>query len=115
MKMRPDKPSIQNSPQVWRVQIRHSVVAQGAVPLHRALALILEERDNGVSEILRELLVEMSERQRLLEDRLKRYDQRITEFARADERAGRLMAVGGSWSADRHRADCRGRQRAAVP
>ena len=71
------------------------VVAQGAVTLRRALALILEERDNGVSEILRELLVEMSERQRLLEDRLKRYDQRITEFARADERAGRLMAVEG--------------------
>jgi len=71
------------------------VVVQGAVPLRRALALILEERDNGVSEILRELLVEMSERQRLLEDRLKRYDQRITEFARADARAGRLMAVEG--------------------
>jgi transposase len=71
------------------------VVAQGAVPLRRALALILEEWDNGVSEMLRELLVEMSERQRLLEDRLKRYDQRITEFARADERAGRLMAVEG--------------------
>ena len=44
---------------------------------------------------MRELLVEMSERQRLFEDRLKRYDQRITEFARADERAGRLMAVEG--------------------
>ena len=44
---------------------------------------------------LRELLVEMSERLRLLEDRLKRYDQRIAEFARADERAGRLMAVEG--------------------
>ena len=63
------------------------VVAQDAVTLRRALALIPQERDNGVSEILRELLVEMSERQRLLEDRLKRYDQRITEFARADERA----------------------------
>src|ERR1700731_2864204 len=42
---------------------------------------------------VRSLLVR--ERQRLLEDRLKRYDQRITEFARADERAGRLMAVEG--------------------
>src|SRR5258708_20565572 len=56
------------------------VVVQGAVPLRRALALILEERDNGVSEILRELLLEMSERQRPLRGRLKRYDQRITEF-----------------------------------
>ena len=71
------------------------VVAQGAVPLRRALVLILEEQDNGISDLLRELLVEMSARQRLLEDRLKRYDQRIAEFARADERAGRLMAVEG--------------------
>ncbi len=92
------------------------MVAQGAVPLRRALALILEERENGVSEILRELLVDMSECQHPLEDRLKRYDQRVTEFVRADERAGgRLMAVEGVGPADRHRADCRGRQRAAVP
>jgi transposase len=56
---------------------------------------ILEARDNGVSELLRELLGEMSERLRLIEDRLKRYDLRIAEFARADERAGRLMAVEG--------------------
>jgi transposase len=44
---------------------------------------------------LRELLSEMSERLRFIEDRLKRYDLRIAEFARADERAGRLMAVEG--------------------
>jgi transposase len=67
------------------------VVAQGATPLRRALALIMEDRENGTSELLRELLAEMSE----LEERLKRYDRRIAEFARADERAGRLMAVEG--------------------
>jgi transposase len=72
-----------------------SVVAQGAITLRRALALILEDRDNGIGELLRELLGEMSERMRWLEERLKRYDQRIAEFARADERAGRLMAVEG--------------------
>ena len=69
------------------------VVAQRATPLRRALALIMEDRENGTSELLRELLAEMSERQRLFEERLKRYDRRIAEFARADERAGRLMAV----------------------
>jgi transposase len=58
------------------------VVAQGAVPLRRALALILEEQDNGISDLLRELLVEMSERQRLLDDRLKRYDQEHFQTAR---------------------------------
>ena len=44
---------------------------------------------------MRELLAEMSERLRWLEERLKRYDQRIAECARTDERAGRLMAVAG--------------------
>jgi transposase len=71
------------------------VITQGAVPLRRALVQILEARDHGVNELLRELLGEMSERLRFIEDRLKRYDLRIAEFARADERAGRLMAVEG--------------------
>ena len=44
---------------------------------------------------MRELLAEMSERLRLFEERLKGYDQRIAEFARTDQRAGRLMAVEG--------------------
>jgi transposase len=43
------------------------VITQGAVPLRRALVQILEARDNGVSELLRELLGEMSERLRLIE------------------------------------------------
>jgi transposase len=71
------------------------VVARGAIPLRRALPLLLEDRDNGISELLRELLAEMSERLRWLEERLKRYDQRIAECAGTDERAGRLMAVEG--------------------
>lgn len=37
----------------------------------------------------------MSERLRMFEERLRRYDLRITELARADERAVRLMAVEG--------------------
>jgi transposase len=44
---------------------------------------------------MHELLGEMSERLRLSEHRLKGYDRRVAEFARADERAGRLMAVEG--------------------
>src|SRR5208282_601908 len=71
------------------------VVAQGAVPLRRALATIVEDHEARVSDLLREILSEMSERLRLFEERLKRYDRRITELARADERAVRLMAVEG--------------------
>ena len=44
---------------------------------------------------MREILSEMSERLRLFEERLKRYDLRVAELARSDERAGRLMAVEG--------------------
>jgi transposase len=71
------------------------VVARGPARLRRALAVIQEERDNGVSELLREILVEMGERLRWLEQRLKRYDLRIATLARGDERAARLMKVEG--------------------
>jgi hypothetical protein len=71
------------------------VVAQGPARLRRALVIILEERDNGVSELLREMLVEMSERLRWLEERLKHYDLRIAALARSNEHAARLMKVEG--------------------
>ena len=71
------------------------VVAQGSARLRRALAVIQEEPDDGVSELLREMLVEMGERLRWLEQRLKRYDLRIATLARGDERAARLMKVEG--------------------
>src|SRR5712692_8055377 len=38
------------------------VVARGAISLAPALALLLEDRDNGVSELLRESLAGTSER-----------------------------------------------------
>jgi hypothetical protein len=55
------------------------VVAQGAVALRRALVTIVEDHEARVSDLLREILSEMSERLRLFEERLKRYDLRITE------------------------------------
>jgi len=71
------------------------VAAQGATVLRRLIATILADHDSRVSELLREILSEMSERLRLFEERLKRYDLRVAELARSDERAGRLMAVEG--------------------
>ena len=41
------------------------------------------------------MLVDMGERLRWLEQRLKRYDQRIATLARGDKRAARLMKVEG--------------------
>jgi transposase len=71
------------------------VVAQGAARLRRALADILSDRDNAVGEILREALLEMSERLRSFEERLGCYDRQIEKLARSDSRAGRLMTVPG--------------------
>jgi transposase len=71
------------------------VAAQGATVLRRLIATILADHHSRVSELLREILSEMSERLRLFEERLKRYDLRVAELARSDERAGRLMAVEG--------------------
>ncbi len=71
------------------------VVAQGAARLRRALADILGDRDNSVGEILREALLEMSERLRSFEERHECYDRQIEKLARSDSRAGRLMTVPG--------------------
>jgi transposase len=64
------------------------VVAQGAARLRRALADILGDRDNSVGEILREALLEMSERLRSLEERLERYDRQIEKLARSEVAPG---------------------------
>jgi transposase len=69
------------------------VVALGATHLRRALAEILGERDERVSELLRVALAEMGERLRSFEGRLERYDRQIGELARNDPRARRLMTV----------------------
>jgi transposase len=71
------------------------IAAQGVSALRRLIATIAAETDERVSDLLREILSEMSERLRLFEERLKRYDRRITELASRDERSGRLMAAPG--------------------
>jgi transposase len=71
------------------------VVAQGSARLRRALAEILGDADSAVGNILREALLEMSERLRWFEQRLQRYDQQIEELARGDNQASQLMKVPG--------------------
>src|ERR1700688_1482297 len=53
------------------------VIPQGSAPLRRTVAE-LQDHEDGPTPILREILVEMSERLRLFEERLKGYDSRIT-------------------------------------
>jgi transposase len=71
------------------------IAAQGVSALRRLTASIIAETDERVSDLLREVLSEMSERLRLFEERLKVYDRRIAELARMDDRTERLMAVEG--------------------
>jgi transposase len=71
------------------------VVAQGVSRLRRALPTILEDRDNGLSGVMRELLAEIGERLRFIDDRLRKYDLTIQRLFRQDERCQRVAAVEG--------------------
>lgn len=71
------------------------VIAQGVAHLRCALPSILEDHDNGLSGMIRELLGEISERLKFIEDRLRQYDLRIQRLFRQDERCRRLAEVEG--------------------
>ena len=71
------------------------VIARGFAPLRRALPVLLEDRDNGLSGVLRELLAEIGERLRFIDDRLRQYDLTIQRLFRQDERCQRVAAVEG--------------------
>jgi transposase len=71
------------------------VIAQGSAALRRAVAELQDNSENGPTPVLRQILVEMCERLRLFEERLKEYDSRISGFARNDQQVVRLMAVEG--------------------
>jgi transposase len=71
------------------------VIARGFAPLRRALPSLLEDRDNGLSAVMRELLGESSERLRFIDERLRKYDLTIQRLFRHDERCQRLAEVEG--------------------
>jgi len=71
------------------------VIGRGFAQLRRALPVLLEDRDNGLSAVMRELLGEIGERLRFFDDRLRRYDLTIQRLFRHDERSQRVAAVEG--------------------
>jgi len=71
------------------------VIGKGFAPLRRALPTVLENRDQRLSGLLLELIAEMSEQLKLLEQRLHEYDLRVRRLLRADERCLRLAEVPG--------------------
>ena len=63
--------------------------------MRRMLPVILEDAENGLSGLFREMLVEMAERLRVLDERLRQYDLRWTRVFGQDERCHRLAQVEG--------------------
>jgi transposase len=71
------------------------VTAQGVAALRRTVAELQAEDTTDTSQVLREILQEMSGRLDVFEERLKAYDHRIASLARTNQQTARLMAVEG--------------------
>jgi transposase len=71
------------------------VIAKGIAPLRRNLPLILEDGENQLSGFFREMLNEMAERLRLVDQRIRQYDLQVERVFRQDERCQRLARVEG--------------------
>ena len=63
--------------------------------LRRALPLIFEDQDNGLSGVFRETLGEMVERLKFLDERIRHYEQRVKQVFEQDERCQRLAEIHG--------------------
>lgn len=71
------------------------VAAKGVSKLKRAIPEILEDADNGLSGLMRELIAEQYERWRALEERLTEYGRKLRGIAGEHEGCRRLMEVPG--------------------
>jgi len=71
------------------------VVAVGVAALRRRLPEVLEDGDNALPALVREVLGELQERLLDIETRVGHYDRRIAALAKEMEAAKRLMAVEG--------------------
>lgn len=71
------------------------VMPSGISRLRAQLPLILEEAENGLSDVARELINELYERLRTLDEQVAQSDRRIQQVFRQDERCQRLGQVEG--------------------
>jgi transposase len=71
------------------------VIRKGFAVVKHALPDIIEDSDNGLSGLMRELMRDLHERFKLAEQRLHRYDERVAELVRQDERCQRLAELPG--------------------
>jgi transposase len=71
------------------------VVPQGIGRIRKAIPLIVEDADNGLSDLCRELLWDVYQRVCTLDAEITRYNARIAQLAAQSEVYERLTAVGG--------------------
>ena len=71
------------------------VVGQGPARLRAALPRVLEDADNGLPPLAREVFSDLYERLVEMEQRIADYDRKVEQLAREDEVACRLMQVEG--------------------
>ncbi len=71
------------------------IVPQGLCALRRRLPEILEDGDNGLSPLFRELLAQSMDQFRALDDEVGEYDRRVRAHSRADEDCRRLQTIPG--------------------
>lgn len=70
-------------------------IPKGRAQVRRQLPEILEDGENGLSFGFRETLSELCEKLVHLDERVARYDEKIEQAARTDERAQRLLSIHG--------------------
>ncbi len=71
------------------------VIAQGVARVRTALPEVIEDADNGLPALAREVFAELGARLRELDARVADYDGRIAQLARSSEPARRLMQLEG--------------------
>jgi transposase len=71
------------------------VVSQGIVQIRKAMPGILEDAENGLIDLAREIFSKMQERLSDLDAQVREYDQRIGALAKTMEASKRLMKLPG--------------------
>jgi transposase len=71
------------------------VAPQGIGQLRRALPILEEDKDNGLTERFKMLLSELAEELRQIDERIDTHDKRIQANGREDDRVRRLLAIEG--------------------
>ncbi|MBX3629130.1 MAG: IS110 family transposase [Nitrosomonas sp.] len=71
------------------------VLATSMGNLRRAIPVLLEDEENGLPGSFRELLAELGEELRALDNRVAEYDARIAQAVQRDDRIKRLLEIEG--------------------